>query len=276
MRVALATSQNPAQIPADERALIVSLADLGITACAEIWWSSETDWLQFDAVIVRSCWDYHLRVDEFRRWLQRLERQGTRVWNSPDLIRSNIDKRYLQELHNLGVPIPDTLWLAGGESIDIGFACRSRTWPAAIVKPLISASAYGLQLRREGMVEGPVIVQEFLPEIEAAGEWSLVYFDGKFSHAIRKRAASGDFRVQSDFGGTAKLEAPPACLRNIADKAIALLPSGALFARVDLVEQGGSAVLMELELIEPELFIALDPAACQRLARAIREALSRA
>jgi glutathione synthase/RimK-type ligase-like ATP-grasp enzyme len=271
--VALATSQTPAQIPADERALSHSLAEVGISARLEIWSSSKADWSEFDAVVVRSCWDYHLRLDHFRRWLDRLQRQNIRVLNSPDLIRWNIDKRYLLELQDLGVSIPDTIWLEDGEHIDIGATCRSRSWPSAIVKPLVSASAYGLRRRSDGIVEGPGIMQEFLPEIESAGEWSLVYFEGKFSHAVRKRAASGDFRVQSDFGGTAELAAPRPCLRDIADKAITVLPSRPVFARVDMVERGASALLMELETIEPELFIALDPAASSRLARAIRDAV---
>lgn len=222
---------------------------------------------------MRSCWDYHLRVDEFRQWLDRLQQNNITLLNSPDLIRWNIDKRYLRELANRGIPIPDTVWLAAGEQIDLADACRVRSWPNAIAKPLIGASAQGLQRNRHGLIEGPLVVQEYLPEIESAGEWSLMYFAGEFSHAVRKRAAPGDFRVQSDFGGAAELAAPPAQLMNIAAAALALTPGQPLFARVDLVERHSSALLMELELIEPELFLSIAPGASRRLAVAIQKEL---
>jgi glutathione synthase/RimK-type ligase-like ATP-grasp enzyme len=245
---------------------------LNIHASAQIWSSPEADWSQYDAVIVRSCWDYHLRVDEFREWIDHLQRQGIRVFNSPGLIRWNIDKRYLRELP---VSIPHSIWLASDEDIELSDVCRTNSWPAAVVKPLISASAYKTQRSGAGAVCGPALIQEYLPEIESAGEWSLMYFAGTFSHAVRKRAAAGDFRVQAEFGGTAELASPPRNLLLAAERAMETLASQPLFARVDLVERGASALLMELELIEPELFLHLSPGASERLALAVRDALSR-
>lgn len=245
---------------------------MDIPARADIWWSRDTDWSQYDAVIVRSCWDYHLRVDEFRQWIESLERKNIRIFNPPVLIRWNIDKRYLREL---SVSIPYTVWLDSHEEVELSDLCRANSWPAAVVKPLISASAYKTHRSNAGTIRGPAMIQEYLPEIESAGEWSLMYFAGEFSHAVRKRAATGDFRVQAEFGGTAELARPANILLEAAQRVLGMLESQPLFARVDLVERGETPVLMELELIEPELFIHLAPGASRRLALAIRDAISR-
>jgi glutathione synthase/RimK-type ligase-like ATP-grasp enzyme len=141
------------------------------------------------------------------------------------------------------------------------------------VKPLISASAYGTERRSDGIAHGPLMIQEYLPEIETDGEWSLMYFHGVFSHAVRKRARSGDFRVQSDFGGTTEIATPPRKFLKIAHEALELLPSRPVFARVDMVERGSSPLLMELELIEPELFLTLADHAAHGLALAIEAAI---
>ena len=273
MQLALAVSQQPPELPAGEQALLAAFAGLGIAASAEIW-SSGVDWSRFQAVVIRSCWDYHLRVDEFREWIHQLEARKIPVINPAELIRWNIDKHYLHELSERGVTIPDTLWLGHGERIDLRELCHAHGWPSAVVKPLISASAYRTERKSAGVVEGPLLVQEYVAEIESGGEWSLMYFQGAFSHAVRKRASEGDFRVQKEFGGTAEAAAPPSKVRDAAEAAIRALARRPVFARVDLVERGPSVVLMELELIEPELFVTHAPGAARRLALAIQSALA--
>jgi hypothetical protein len=164
--VALATSQDLAHLPADECALLAALADLGIGATSAIWSSTDTNWLMFGTVVVRSCWDYHLRVDEFDRWIGHLQEQNIQVLNPLGLIRWNLDKRYLQELSRKGIAIPDTIWLAPGEQLDLADACRAQGWQAAVVKPLVSASGYRTERKRDGTVNGPLMIQEYLPAIE--------------------------------------------------------------------------------------------------------------
>ncbi len=271
MHVAIATSL--ASLPPDESALLAALRQIGISARPEIWSATATDWSQFDAVVVRSCWDYHLRVDEFRQWIDHLQQRNIVVLNSPRLIGWNIDKGYLRELSNGGIATPETVWLALGKSVEVSDVCRAHKWPSAVVKPLISASAYGTERRTKGIVHGPLMIQEYLPEIETEGEWSLMYFHGVFSHAVRKRATCGDFRVQSDFGGTTELATPPRNFLNVAHKALELVPGRSVFARVDMVERDSSALLMELELIEPELFLILASQAAHGLALAIEAAI---
>lgn len=269
--IAIATSLT--QLPPDDPALLCALDELGIAARIEIWSSPSTDWSQFDVVVVRSCWDYHLRVDEFRHWLRSLQERNVCVLNPLDLIRWNIDKRYLQQLSDKGIAIPGTIWLGPAERADVADVCRKRGWNCEVVKPLISASAYGTERKIEGFENGPLMIQQYLPEIESEGEWSLMYFSGRFSHAVRKRATAGDYRVQSEFGGTAELCTPPHTVRDAADRAMAALPQAPVFARVDLVDADGSVLLMELELIDPELFLTLAPGASRSLAVAIQSAI---
>lgn len=273
MRIAIATSPDVPNLPPGEHALLSALRDLGVAATPAIWSSGETSWMAFDAVVIRSCWDYHLRPSDFLDWIGRLERMQIPVLNPPDAIRWNIDKRYLKDLSAKGIPIRASIWILPGDLLDVAEACRERGWQSAVVKPLVGATAFRTERRRDGIVQGPMIVQEFVAEIETSGEWSLVYIAGTFSHGVRKRARDGDFRVQQEFGGTIELADPPISVLRAAESAMAALPRPAAMARVDLVETGSSVLLMELELIDPELFFQLAPEASGRLASALRAAL---
>ena len=224
---------------------------------------------------MRSCWDYHLRSGEFLTWIAILERDGITVLNPPELIRWNHDKIYLSELAAKGVPIPETIFLAPGDNLDLASVCASRGWTKAVVKPQISASAWKTECRTSGVICGPMLIQEYVTAIEIEGEWSLVYVHGRFSHAVVKRPRSGDFRVQSEFGGQVQETHPPARLVKFADAAVEKLEFPSLFARVDLISDHENIWLMELELIEPELFLDLLPGAAARVADCIVSELSR-
>jgi glutathione synthase/RimK-type ligase-like ATP-grasp enzyme len=261
------------ELTASDRALQAALEENGTTACAAIWSSGEIDWSNFDAVVIRSCWDYHVRVDEFLRWIDHLESTGVRLMNSESLIRWNADKRYLRELEAKGIAIPGTVWLEDGDEVELSEICRAQDWQRPVVKPLISASAYRTERGNAGLVRGPMMIQQYLPAIEQEGEWSLLYFAGTFSHAVRKMPRAGDFRVQGELGGTAELADPPAEIRRVADQTMGAISEQPVFARVDMVRERGTVCLMEIELIEPDLFLPLAPGAAQRLASAIRSAL---
>lgn len=233
------------------------------------WADPAVPWADFAAVVVRSCWDYHLRETEFAAWLQRLEQEATVVHNAVGLMQWNRNKAYLRELAARGVAIPPTVWLKAGESCDIADVCKAQGWPAAVVKPLVSAGAHQTELLRKGSVggtDGEWMVQRYEEAIATAGEWSLIYLGGQYSHAVRKLPKAGDFRVQTQFGGSTVPAEPSDAMRAFAEQALAALPEPALFARVDLV-QGQELLLMELEVIEPELF--LNEASAVRAARAL-------
>jgi len=177
------------------------------------------------------------------------------VLNPLSLIRWNLNKRYLKELSGAGVGIPSTVWVEPGEEFELAAVCRSHGWQSAVVKQLISASAHGAERRKHGLVTGPAMIQEYLASIQTRGEWSLMYFGGRFSHAVRKRPRDGDFRVQTEFGGTVETAHPGRPMRAFAEMALARLPEPAPIARVDVLPDRGGYVLMELEVIEPELFL---------------------
>ncbi len=189
----------------------------------------------------------------------------------------NADKIYLRDLGEAGIALPQTHWFESGERPDCDALLRDWELARAVLKPRISATAFGTHLITAGGTLGEEewtaletsggLLQAFVPEVESQGELSLVYVDGEFGHAVRKRPASGDFRVQGDFGGSVERIAPAGSARAFGDAVLAAVSRPWLYARVDLVETDRGPVLMELELIEPDLF--LTSAAAARLAAAL-------
>ncbi|HXL06422.1 MAG TPA: hypothetical protein VN964_05795 [Gemmatimonadales bacterium] len=285
-RIALATYSKLPTLNDDDRLLIPALAALGVTAVPAVWDSGQVCWDEFQGVLIRSSWDYHLRPLEFLDWIARLERGGVPVWNPGALLRWNHHKRYLRDLAARGVATVPTRWLARGEPADLQALLADVGWREAVIKPAVSASAFGTwrsstetasrdQSRLEELLSaGDMMVQPLLSEVGDAGEWSLVFLGGSFSHAVLKRPAAGDYRVQWEFGGSAVSAAPARRLIADAERVLAAAPGDALYARVDGVEREGRLVLMELELIEPHLFLGWDNRAAGRLAEALRAALA--
>jgi glutathione synthase/RimK-type ligase-like ATP-grasp enzyme len=199
-------------------------------------------------------------------------------------VRANSHKSYLADLGRRGVAVVPTTYLPRGSRASLAAILGERGWTDVVVKPAVSASAYRTsRVRREVtpadeagfadvLAQGDVLVQPYLPEIAVAGEWSFVFLGGAFSHAVRKLPRPGDYRVQDEHGGRAFTETPSPALLAQAERIAAAIPRPWLYARVDAVETRGALVLMELELIEPALFLAQDPAAPGRFAEAIRRA----
>ena len=270
-RIALASCAAWPELTDDDRLLIPALRELEVEAVPAVW-DGPVDWTQFDQVVIRSCWDYHLRPNEFLDWIHELEEACVAVQNLPGLVRWNADKRYLRHLSTAGATIPPTIWIEDWEELISVEILDQLGWSNAIVKPTVSASAYKLRriFKDEPAVKlkGPAIVQQFIPEIVSFGEWSLVFLGGKYSHAVIKRPTAGDFRVQSEFGGRAALVEPRADMVDEATKMVGSLPGRPLYARIDGIDCDGTFVLMEVELIEPELFLGLGNAA-NRLAQEI-------
>ena|SRR5262252_4838800 len=258
------------ELTADDRLLIPAFARRGVDAVPVVW-DARVDWRQFARVVIRSCWDYHLRLSDFLAWVEHLERLGVRLSNSARLIRWNAAKTYLQELNGRGVRIPPTVWIAEDEERDAATILRTWGWASAVAKPVVSASAHGLKrvfVDQPASVTGPAMVQPFLSEVLNPGEWSLVFIGGEYSHSVLKRAAPGDFRVQSEYGGEATIASPCPSMLRTAKKILAALEESPDYARVDGILCGDEFVLMELELIEPFLFLKMGSAA-DRFAEAI-------
>jgi glutathione synthase/RimK-type ligase-like ATP-grasp enzyme len=259
-QVALVTYAGCSELTDDDRLLVPALRRLRMDASPVVW-DATVDWRQFDQVIIRSCWDYHLRPAEFLQWIDELERLGIPLHNSAGLVRWNADKRYLLELQEAGIRIPPTVWLGDGEEADVHDILKVKGWDSAVVKPTVSASARRLKrvfLGEPGFrVIGPAMVQQFVPEILEQGEWSIVFICGEYSHAVVKFPASGDFRVQWQFGGTSRSAEPHRQLIEAAKKIVDGLAEQPLYARIDGTQDENGFVLMEVELIEPVLFLGL-------------------
>lgn len=280
-RIALATYSRLPGLNDDDRLLVRSLADLGMSAEPAVWDSADTRWTEFAAVIIRSCWDYQHRLAEFHAWIERLERLRVPAWNPPALLRWNSHKGYLRDLASAGVWTVPTRWVARGASVALSELLTAAGWQEAVVKPAVSASAHGTwrtslasaagdQARFDALLAtGDVMVQPYIDAVRDPGEWSLLYLGGDYSHAVLKRPATGDFRVQWEFGGSAVSAEPPMAVREDAARALAAAPGGTLYARVDGVEENQRLVVTELELIEPHLFLGWDREAPGRLARAL-------
>jgi len=283
--LALATSSKYSNLTDDDRLLVEPLSRHGIRTEPAIWNDPSYDWASCCAVIIRSCWDYHLQPGKFICWVTELESAKIPVYNSVGLVRWNANKSYLRELEAKGVEIVPTFWADDGDLIDLPERLRELGWHNAVVKPRISATAYRTQLVSAEDAEAGqalfddlrrsagVMVQKFMEGIATEGEWSLMFFSGAYSHAVLKKPKRGDFRVQNDFGGTARLADPPPHVLQSAIRAVNAVDS-TLYARVDGVVDSGRLLLMELELIEPALFLSDDPVAPTRFADAIARALA--
>lgn len=284
--IALATCAALPRLTEDDRLLQEELRRAGAEAVAAVWDDRAVDWGRFDRVVIRSCWDYHLRLPEFLAWVDSVEARGIPLWNPGRIVRANAHKSYLRELAARGFPLVPTAWLSRGSRAALSDVLDERGWTDAVVKPAVSASAF--RTRRVSRAEaedaatrrsfaeliaaGDVIVQRFAPEIVQPGEWSFVFLGERYSHAVLKRPAAGDFRVQHEFGGHLAKESPSSSALAQAQRVADWIPRPWLYARIDAVEIAGTLHVMEVELIEPALFLDADPAAPRLFAEAVLRA----
>lgn len=225
-------------------------------------WTSAGDLSRFDLVLPLVAWGYHL---DYPRWLDLLDRAEAEAWrmiNPPPLLRWNGDKAYMAELVDAGVPTVPTLAAESCCDEDVEEARRRFACETLVVKPTVSASAMGTHRLgpNDDLPEDSrgraMIIQPLIEEIAITGEFSLMLFDGEFSHAVVKRPKSGDFRVQEYLGGVTLPCTPPPGAVRLAQQALNAAPAKATYARVDIVpDDEGVLRIMELELIEPSLFL---------------------
>jgi len=287
--IALITDLKQPGLTRSDRLLVAPLQARGVTAVPVPWDAPHVDWHAYDALVLRSCWEYHHQAAHFQSWVEWLREQHIPLWNPAPVVLWNMDKHYLRHLADRNVPIVPTVWLAQGDAPDLAAVLDSRGWTQAVVKPCISASAHDTwrttraaaaqnQQRFTTMLAGQsLMVQKLMPEIEQ-GEWSLIFLAGAYSHAILKRPAVGDIFVQEHLGGSSVgANAGKGIIKqaaNILRQAELHTGHAVLYARVDGVLVNGRLTLMELELIEPDLFLAEDPLAASRFAQAITTAVA--
>jgi glutathione synthase/RimK-type ligase-like ATP-grasp enzyme len=285
VNIAFVTSAAHPDLTPDDQLAVAQLERRGVRVTGAIWNDPSVDWMRFGSIIVRSTWDYHHRAAEFRSWIDALGAAGAPVWNPPAVLRWNMEKTYLRDLERAGVPVVPTEWLGQGTKPDLGGLLAERGWLDAVVKPVISAAAtrtwrvshatashVDAQLS-ESLGAGDVMVQPFVPEIQTRGEWSLMFIDGDFSHAVRKMPTEGDFRVQTGFGGRSITDDPGGEVIHAAQRVLEVAPSPWLYARVDGIETDAGFVLLELEMLEPSLFFSHTSSGAERFAGAIMSRL---
>ncbi|MEJ8756095.1 hypothetical protein WG947_03745 [Pontibacter sp. H259] len=264
----------------DER-LYQFLKGKGLPVSWQVWDDESIEWSQFDAIIIKSPWDYFDKIDAFYTWLNKVEDAGCKVLNPVKTLRWNADKLYFKDMQAEGVTIVPTVWLEQGSTFDAEKAFAELGSEKIIVKPRVSGGAkntFALTinealektseinqlLQHEGF-----LAQPFLEEIKTDGEWSFIFFNGTYSHTVLKTAKPGDFRVQHFFGGTVHTPIPPANLLATAQTIVDKFAKDCLYARVDGVALNNELVLMELELIEPFLFLSTSENSLERYYEAL-------
>lgn len=225
-------------------------------------WTEARDLAGYDLVLPLVAWGYHLRFPQWLCFLDDLQARGLPVANPPELLRWNSDKAYLKELAANGVPSVRTIEAGALEDADLASAAEQFGNPELVIKPPVSGGAFGTHRIRVGDAipateRGQrMMIQPFLPSIATEGEYAVILFGGAYSHTVVKRPKSGDFRVQPHLGGSTEACEPPPGAVELAHAALAAAPAAATYARVDIVRGPDEELqIMELELIEPALFL---------------------
>ena len=270
----------------DEDALLSTLlTEMGISHQIHPWSAPEVDWSAFTHVLIKSTWDYFDFYPEFLVWLDTLERLGVQVLNEVPTLRWNSSKTYLMEIESQGFPCIAGKILPKGSKPVLDQLHSELNADKLVVKPLVSGGAKntlkvgrgnepGLEEKIQNLLqEEDFLVQPFIPEIVEVGEYSLIFFNEKLSHAVLKTPAAADFRVQHYYGGTIQTIEPSETLLASAQALVDRFAKNTLYARVDGVEIDGVFHLMELELIEPYLFLGLSDTAIPNYKAALRKRL---
>lgn len=275
-KIALVTYKNLSNLDTDDSLLIPALAERGLSARPVVWDDPSIDWSQLGIAVIRSTWDYHHQRATFLDWAERVA-GCCALWNPLELLRWNTHKFYLRDLEERGIPVVPTIWLEQGTRADLTMLMKQRNWQKVVIKPAVSASAYGtILVTREDIEHGQahldrfladhdMLLQPFLSTVTTSHERSLIFIDGQPTHAIERMPA-----LDLEPVGRDRLLTPPEEEWQFARQILRVLPVTPLYARVDLIhDEAGGLRLMELELVEPGLWLSLAPATVQAFADAI-------
>jgi glutathione synthase/RimK-type ligase-like ATP-grasp enzyme len=280
---AFLTLKDPADFVIDDKHAYEPMANLGWDVSAVPWCQQDKPWSDFDAVIIRSTWDYPPVLQQFLQALEEIDQQ-TRLANPIKLVWWNLSKTYLRDLESAGIGIVPTLWIDDLDEAALRSAAEFSEQGDRVIKPVVGANGvdtYHLSnsstpALTEELVsvfhQRPCMVQPFMHNVISEGEFSLFYFNGHYSHAILKTPTINEFRSQEERGATIKLVRPQALLRQRGFQALECVSPKPLYARIDFVrDERNDFRVMEMELIEPSLYLRMHPDAPLRFARAIDE-----
>ena len=279
MKIALLTCRDWPGVYEKEQKLALEISkDLDVKV--EIWNDPSVDWASFDCLIFRTVWDYFEYPKEFAAWLDKIESLNIRTLNPLSIIQRNQHKFYLKDLQNQGIDIIPTLFIAKNTGLDLSIL-KEKNWEKAVIKPAISAGSYMTTLFSQDEIptieaeytpialERDLLIQPFMPEIQEMGEISILFFRGQYSHAVLKKPKKDDFRIQSQFGGQYQSFTPESSIIKTAENIVKTFGGELLYARVDGILKEGKFLLMEIELIEPDLYFDYAPEAKKNYLKAL-------
>ncbi len=262
-----------------------ALEEKGLKVTRVDWANPNFDFSSTESVLFRTTWDYFHRFDEFSKWLD-IAVTKTKLINPLETIRWNIDKHYLNDLKERGVNVPPTVFIEAREKVTLASLHHDHQLNETVLKPTISGAGrhtYKLSQKSVAKYEElfqnllkneSMMLQAFQSNILSKGEVAYMVFGGKFTHAVLKKAKSGDFRVQDDFGGSVELYHPSAEEIAFAENAVSKCEHMPIYARVDVIYDNNNLLsVAELELIEPELWFRYCPEAADVLAAAVAVSL---
>lgn len=284
----------------DDQLLVDALRWRGHAVSPIIWGTDAEKLASFDGIVIRSPWDYMDSAEsrlQFFDWLNTIEKSKPPAYNSPSLMRWLLNKEYLIDFERQGVPIVPTAFVKEWSLSDARELLQ--TWEALVAKPALSAAGVGLEVIREERdldrlheifresitPSSPYLFQRLIPEINTEGEWSLIYIDGKFSHAVHKKPGIDTILCHAERGGSLRFADPPRSAVELADKTLGSLPEAfsqnthkafdptlsPLYLRVDVLYSAGQPLLSECEAVDPELFFRARPESCLQFCEALEK-----
>ena len=288
MNIALVTYQDKGAydsqtVETEDERLLIFLQTKGLNIELVIWNDPQINWENYQLAILKSPWDYFDLIDDFHTWLNHLEEKNVKLLNPIDIVRWNTDKQYLKEIENTGLPITPSVFVSKNTQINLKDFFSILNTDRLIVKPCVSGGAKNTFSVTANNVEEinkdlnlliqkeDFIVQPFLKEIIENGEWSFIFFNGIYSHSLIKKSKAGDFRAQPAHGGSVHPQNPNQEMIAIASEYVKVFAKNCLYARVDGTFVDDKFLLMELELIEPFLFLNTDPQNYDRYYNALKE-----
>lgn len=300
MKIALLASDNMMPGHPDERAdaferdeemgkLVPAFAAQGMELSLIPWRSASAQASEYDAMLPLLVWDY-FEGNEVKFLSEMLSAsKQTRILNTPEILRWNARKSYLDTLAMRGAPVIETINVDDITEANVNAAFDTLRTEKLVIKPQVGGGAWRQVLYAKGdsfplanlLPPGEAMIQAFLPSVQSEGEYSFLYFGGEYSHALIKRPKDGDYRIQSLYGGTEESYEAKADEKNAAETVLSTLKAMPLYARVDLLRGlDGQLKLIELEMIEPYLYLQHSPGegadnlGAQNLARALKHRLS--
>jgi hypothetical protein len=276
--VHLVTAAHLPDLAPDDQELLRALERLGVRTEVVVWDDTTVDWSAAPVTVVRSVFDYHLRREEFISWVDRVE-PLTSLYNPPDIVRWNSHKSYLRRLSEEGFPTIPTEWVDRGGTVDLGAVIAARSWPEAVVKPAVSASAHGTVKVAAGNLDeaqghlddltrhGDALIQPYLHEFEARGETSVIWLDGEQTHCVRRPSG---MHVPLHVAHVGAPLDPSVDELRLAQRAYEWIEPAPLYARIDLLDtRDHGPLVLELELVEPALYLRHSVEVADRFAAAV-------